>query len=266
MSGLLKRLAAALGASPDRGAPQSQPVELSLAGYDTVYAVGDVHGCLDLARTLEARILRDGEETGAGKSLTLYLGDVIDRGPKSAHVLDLLTARSDTMERRCLRGNHEQFMLDFLAEPRNALDWLDFGGTETLQSYGVYEGRRFFERASPAEARALLAATIPEAHRTFLGALPHFAMRGDTLFCHAGLDPTKPLGGQSAEDFMWARERFLAHREGYGVTVVHGHTPTAAPRLEWGRAGVDTGAYESGRLTCAKVSLASGEVTFMSSQ
>jgi len=162
--------------------------------------VGDVHGCLELARDLENKI-HEAAGADAGPSAILYLGDVIDRGPKSAHVLDHLTRRRPAgLPRMCLRGNHEQFFLDFLEDPKGSLDWLDFGGRETLNSYGIYETRSAFERMGAADIKSILAASIPEAHAAYLRALPHFALGARVLFCHAGVNPTRGIPEQTAED------------------------------------------------------------------
>ena len=266
MKSLLKSLRAALPGAPARGAPSGAPRRLDLSGFDTVYAVGDAHGCLGLARALEERIHADAAKGGAGEAAILYLGDVVDRGPKSAHLLDHLTRKNAPgLPRLCLRGNHEQFLLDFVEDPRGSLDWLDFGGRETLNSYGLYETRASLERRTAREIRDLLAATIPGEHLDYLAALPHYALEGHALFCHAGVDPTKSIAEQTAEDFMWARDRFLGHGGGFERLVVHGHTPVSRAAEAGGRVSVDTGAHETGVLSCAKVTPATGAVSFLTS-
>jgi len=261
----LNRLRAALSAAPKRGASETTPVQLDISAYETIYAVGDVHGCLELARDLELKI-HEAAEADEGRSAILYLGDVIDRGPKSAHVLDHLTRRrAGGLPRLCLRGNHEQFFLDFLEDPKGSLDWLDFGGRETLNSYGIYETRSSLERRSAADIKSLLAASIPEAHAEYLRVLPHFARGARVLFCHAGVNPTRGIPEQTAEDYMWARDRFLAHSGQFECLVVHGHTPVPRAEKVDTRVPVDTGAHETGLLSCAKVNPATGDVSFLTS-
>jgi len=266
MKSLLRALRAALSPKSPRGAPAGTPRRLDLSKFDTVYAVGDAHGCLELARALEEKIHADAAEAGAGEAAILYLGDVVDRGPKSAHLLDHLTRRNAPgLPRLCLRGNHEQFFLDFVRDPRASLDWLDFGGRETLNSYGLYETRASLERRGEADIRALIAASVPDTHLDYLAALPHYALEGHALFCHAGVDPTKSIAEQTAEDFMWARDRFLGHGGGFERLVVHGHTPVPRAAEAGGRVSVDTGAHETGILSCAKVTPATGAVSFLTS-
>ena len=120
-------------------------------------------------------------------------------------------------------------MLDFIDDPKAHLDWLSFGGSETLASYGIFETRSDFSRMRSRDIGALLTASIPEGHTKFLRALPHAADAGRFLFCHAGVDPTKPLAAQGPEDFMWARDRFIAH-EGALERCGHGHTPSRGRR------------------------------------
>jgi serine/threonine protein phosphatase 1 len=259
------KIASKIFGAPERGEPISAPIGLPIEDFDLVYAVGDVHGRIDLAANLEAQIADDIGRSDAQNPLVLYLGDIVDRGPKSAHVLDLMATRHPSFTRKCLRGNHEQFMIDFWDDPRNSLDWLEFGGAETLNSYGIYEERKFFEKSSDAQIAALLSASVPAEHLRTLRNLPHFAMRSGYVFCHAGIDPTKPLAEQTAEDFMWARRRFLQHDGGYDAVVVHGHTPVGRAAIEFGRVSVDTGAHETGLLSCAKVIFPSGEVTLLTS-
>ena len=246
------------------GDPSSSAIELSLNGFDIIYAVGDVHGCLEHLKGLEKQIETDAVKSEGRKAAILYLGDLVDRGPKSAHVLDHVTAHHSHLPRLALRGNHEELFLQFFDKPQDHLDWLDFGGLETLNSYSIYRSRRSFESARSSELRLLLDASIPTAHLDFLRTLPHFAQSGDFLFCHAGVDPTRPLEAQTAEDYMWARERFLSHVGSYDMRIVHGHTPQQVASEEEGRIGLDTGAYVSGTLSCARVDLSYQTVSFMS--
>ena len=238
---------------------------LDTSAHDVIYAIGDAHGCFEQVQRLEEIILKDAGEFGAKSPLLLYLGDLIDRGPKSAHLLDHLTRAHRDAPRLSLRGNHEQFFLDFLANPKDNLEWLSFGGAETLASYGIYETHKFFASKSTAAVRALLESSIPESHVRYLSELPHAAWAGEFLLCHAGVDPTKALSDQTAEDYMWARERFFAHEAGYGARVVHGHTPVEIAHERCGRISLDTGAYAGGRLSAARLVINSSDISFLSS-
>ncbi len=220
----------------------------SLPAGQRVYAVGDVHGRLDLLTALIAQIASDDAAREAADSRLILLGDYVDRGPDSAGVLryireNLLPTGNVTL----LRGNHEQYMLaahDGNVEALTA--WLRYGGWETLQSYGVDEGA--IEQRSHLTIAAMQAA-IPAADIELLRALEVQYRSGDYFFVHAGIRPGTALDAQSEQDMLWIRERFLADDRDHGVIIVHGHSPTDAPELRRNRIGVDTLAYDSGRLT-----------------
>ena len=102
-----------------------------------LYAIGDIHGCAGLLDRLLEKISQE-ERAHGGAARLIFLGDYVDRGPDSRGVLDRLIdvarRRPDTV---FLKGNHEAVLLDFLADPEAASDWLSWGGVETLKSYGV---------------------------------------------------------------------------------------------------------------------------------
>jgi serine/threonine protein phosphatase 1 len=220
--------------------------------FPTLYAVGDVHGCLDLLLEAEDKILADLTPGPAGK-LVIYLGDYIDRGARSAQVLAHLSRLSTAgLERICLCGNHEQALLDFLDDPANARDWLKFGGEPTLRSYGI-DVKGLMRTGGPAAVAEAMRQEIPPAHLGFIEGLPVTVVAGGLVFVHAGLQPGVPLARQSDEDMMWIREPFLSTGPGPGLMVVHGHTITREPSFVSGRLGIDTGAYISGRLTVLRI-------------
>jgi serine/threonine protein phosphatase 1 len=216
------------------------------------YAVGDVHGHASLLDGMFARVARDLQERPhAGDVLEVFLGDYVDRGPDSAGVVERLAAPPAPGRRRvCLRGNHEEALLDFLDDPATLPRWAAFGGLESLASYGVptrYMGRR----ADPEACRDAFAARIPPHHLAFLRGLPRWHTEGDVLFVHAGIRPGIPLPEQDPEDLVWIRDAFLSHPGPHPVRVVHGHTPAERPTVLPHRINVDTGAFATGRLTCA---------------
>ncbi|PID37179.1 MAG: serine/threonine protein phosphatase [Rhodobacterales bacterium] len=209
------------------------------------YAVGDVHGCFDLYLALERFIAARLSEAKA-PGLLVLLGDVIDRGPQSAQVLaHLLEPAPAGLTRVLLRGNHEQMMLDFMAAPRAAREWLDHGGIETLQSYGATVGAgRLGEVAKR---------VIPATHLAFLRQTPLCLTAGHWLLAHAGVDPDKSLEAQEADDFLWSDPRDLDHRPMPGYCVVHGHKPEETPTVAAHRIGLDTGAKATGRLSAVRL-------------
>jgi serine/threonine protein phosphatase 1 len=215
------------------------------------YAVGDIHGRLDLLARLEP--LLDAAARDPDRVLIeVFLGDYIDRGPASCGVIDRLIARAARRDRITvhLGGNHEAMLLAALADDRAFLHWLDNGGRTTLLSYGVSPQRA---GADPAGTRAALARAIPDSHRAFLRSLRVSFHHGGFFFAHAGVRPGVPLAAQDPEDLVWMREPFLSATGDLGAVVVHGHTPTRAPVFRENRIGIDTGAYVTGVLTCLLV-------------
>jgi len=229
----------------------------------TVYAIGDVHGMIELARHAEAEIAAQ-PDFEPNTSVILYLGDLVDRGPDTAFLLDWVIAKSKTGARRMfLRGNHEQMFQAFLSEPAQHMNWLDFGGYETLNSYGIMQSLKKLQAMRSRDLRTLLETTISETHRRFLSNMYDAIDAPGFFFAHAGVDPERPLLQQTRQDLLWSRHRFMGHEGGFEKTIVHGHTPVPDPIHEAGRVSIDTGAYSTGKLTVAKLSLAAASVEFI---
>jgi len=217
-----------------------------------VYAVGDVHGRLDLLQALERRIVDDARMRGATRRVIVYLGDFVDRGYESRAVIEhLLETEIDGFERVFLMGNHEEYMIRFLEDSSKARGWFANGGIETLMSYGVIAGGSGATDNDLARVQSEFRAALPETHKTFLAGLPVMHREGDYVFVHAGIRPGVAIEDQDPEDLRWIRGDFLEDKRDYGVVVVHGHTITEHPVDRPNRIGVDTGAYASSRLTCA---------------
>jgi len=214
-----------------------------------LYAVGDVHGRDDLLADLLARIEEDSAQRGPAKCVLVFLGDLIDRGPASAEVVERLRTYKPAATRLVfLAGNHEEVLLRILdGEARLIPDWLRFGGAECLRSYGADpQGLR---KLAPDRALAIIRAAIPPAHVDFLRSFDDTFRAGDYLFVHAGIRPGVPLAEQSAADLRWIREPFLTDCAEHGFLVVHGHTIREAVDERLNRIGIDTGAYRTGVLT-----------------
>jgi serine/threonine protein phosphatase 1 len=216
--------------------------------------VGDVHGRADLLEVLLGRIAADAAEhpEDAQRSL-IFLGDYIDRGASSRGVVERLLADplpGFTTVR--LLGNHEEALLDFLDERSDGLDWLGYGGLETLLSYGVPLRGLPDSPQRAAELRGVLAASVPPSHLAFYRACTLHHTLGDYVFVHAGVRPGVILDRQHPADLLWIRDEFLRHRSPAlpGKVVVHGHTICDMPQDLGYRINVDTGAFVSGRLTC----------------
>jgi serine/threonine protein phosphatase 1 len=214
-----------------------------------VYAIGDVHGRLDLLHQVICAIEEDLIHYPCRVHLRVFLGDYIDRGAESREVVDTLIELARLRPTVCLAGNHELMALKWMTEPQLQEDWLRLGGRETLRSYGVNPVRKG-GRPAPAEEVAIAFASALGAHAKFLSALPTTFAIGDYFFVHAGVRPHVPLCWQAVEDLVQIREPFLSFEGEFGRMVVHGHTPVAEADIRPNRINLDTGAYHSSRLTC----------------
>lgn len=214
-----------------------------------IYAIGDIHGRLDLLTLLHQQI-RDDAQTAVGDKLVVYLGDYIDRGPASRAVIDaLIAAPLPGFARVFLKGNHEDMMLRFLAGPPDPL-WLFNGGIATLASYRVIDADFVPGHWDLELLQQRMRSALPPSHGDFLLNLSLKHEEGDYLFVHAGVRPGVPLDAQQPEDLMWIRAPFLKARKPFGRRIVHGHTITEAPEVTENRIGIDTGAFYSDCLTC----------------
>lgn len=227
--------------------------------YPTVYAIGDVHGCLTELQALEQTIFADAR-TRPGDKLIVMLGDYVDRGPKSAHVIDHLLERLPYgFHRVCLCGNHDEFMLRFLEDPARNIGWLGIGGDKTLLSYGI-DPTSVLSDPRSSDTLSVLKAGIPERHVNFLASLPVMLEGPGVLFVHAGVRPEVPLAEQSDDDLMLIREPFLSFGPGLPYVVVHGHSPELEPSVGRLRVGIDTGAFKTGKLSAVRWD---GQITIM---
>ena len=218
----------------------------SLPAGVRIYAIGDVHGRLDLLDNLLSELDADLANRPAARAIFVFLGDYIDRGNQSRETVDRLIGRRDKREHVFLKGNHEQLALKCLSDPGLFDRWLRLGGTETLASYGVNVGSKI----RIAELQAAFHRALPQAHIEFFRDLQCSFECGDFFFAHAGVKPRIPLQRQVEKDLLWIREEFLNSNEDFGKAIVHGHTPSHDIEVRPNRINIDTGAYATGRLTC----------------
>lgn len=214
-----------------------------------VYCVGDIHGRADLLLQMHEKILFD-TAGYPGKKTIVYLGDYVDRGEQSRQVIEILLSQPlPDIEAVYLLGNHEQAMLDFMEYPRAKINWLSFGGRETLYSYGI----PLAYIPTTQEVSALteqLDQILPDSHRSFLQNCSDSYSFGNYYFVHAGILPGVALDEQLLEDKLWIREEFLESERNHGAIIVHGHSIISQPELLLNRINIDTGAYYTGVLTC----------------
>lgn len=212
------------------------------------YAIGDIHGRLDLVERLEAAIVADHQARPPAKALIVWLGDLIDRGPDSRGVVERgMAPPPPGFERIVLGGNHEDVLVSLLdGDPQRLGGWLRYGGGATLRSFGV-EPQSLPDDDD--EVMALLNAAMPDATADWLRTLPDTLAFGDYLFVHAGVRPGVPLDRQSPQDLRWIRDDFLTSNADFGAIVVHGHTIFPTAEVHPNRIAIDTGAWKSGVLT-----------------
>ncbi|HQP06510.1 MAG TPA: metallophosphoesterase family protein [Smithellaceae bacterium] len=207
-------------------------------GIMNLFAIGDIHGCLDPLKRLLRKIPAD----PAGDTL-VFIGDYIDRGRESRGVVDyVLGLRGACAKLVCLCGNHESMLLNYLEGVEEDL-YLQNGGAATLRDYGI------FLSDSPRVRKG----KIPAEHLSFFESLLPYYETDQYLFVHAGLRPGAPVACQSAWDLQWIRREFIDSEDDFGKRVVFGHTHFNAPLVAENKIGIDTGAVYGGRLTCVQL-------------
>jgi serine/threonine protein phosphatase 1 len=236
---------------------ESRAIRRGAEGY-RLYAIGDVHGCLDLLDGLLARIEADHLARGGDKEgVLVLLGDLIDRGPHSRQVVERVrNGPLASFSTIVLAGNHEEVFLRLLdndlgIEPGLLQQWLSFGGAECLQSYGIDPSGLL--ALDETEALQKIRRAIPPEQRAFLRELGDSFSFGDYLFVHAGIRPGISLHEQSVVDLRWIRQPFLSDRRDHGPLVIHGHTISREIDERPNRIGIDTGAYCFGVLTAVAI-------------
>lgn len=229
-------------------APRRQSGRAGARGW-RAYVVGDIHGRLDLLEQLLEKIESDIATSKGGRVLIVFVGDLIDRGPNSAQVVEKLRTYSHPKVRTVfLLGNHEEVLLRIIAGEADLITkWRWFGGNECLKSYGLDTD----DLVGMSDERALkiIRSAIPKQHVEFLESFDDSCRFGDYLFVHAGIRPGVEIDQQRQSDLRWIREPFLFDDSDHGFIVVHGHTIRPEVEIRPNRIGIDTGAYRTGVLT-----------------
>ena len=247
------------GGSDETPPPVPRPAE-----GDRLYVVGDVHGRADLLEIMLRRIAADfAFRVGDGRRpKTILLGDIIDRGDNSRDVVAALKATTGPGpfgDLIVLKGNHEAALLQFLETPEKGVNWLRFGGMQTLASYGISVPAGTLGAQATRDLADRLRDTMGD-HVAYLKALPLTWRSGNVLCVHAGIDPDDPTDDD--EDIvLWGRARFPETGPVPGLRVVHGHYDAADPVVTDERICVDTGAYYTGRLTAVRIDAETGLIT-----
>lgn len=188
-------------------------------------AVGDVHGCV---KTLKALVNNHIKPTA--EDTLIFVGDLIDRGPDSKGVIDYVRfLGSEVCRVVTLMGNHEEVMLEaweaqknlpprtLFRRPKNPLleQWLQLGGKETLQSFGV---------------ESLM--DIPESYLEWLKSLEHYYVSTDFLVVHAGFNFSLENIFEDIHAMHWVRDFEYDPVKARGKRVVHGHVPVSLELIE----------------------------------
>lgn len=227
--------------------PVAPHVPTSVPAGQRVYAIGDIHGRLDVFETIIAMIEADDAAREPAETTIILLGDLVDRGPQSAGVIAAARAWASRRTVRCLAGNHEEMFLSSFTDEGTLRHFLRFGGRETLMSYPITP--EDYAPVTLAELQDLMRERIPAADIEFMMAMENLIRIGDYVFVHAGIRASKPLENQSTGDLRWIRSEFFDDPTPRDFAVVHGHTITAQPELSAHRIGIDTGAFATGCLT-----------------
>jgi serine/threonine protein phosphatase 1 len=214
-----------------------------------LYVVGDIHGRADALRDVFSRIDADLATGEFRRPVQIFLGDYIDRGPASREVLDMLIEREQHHETMPLKGNHEALFLEFFTNPAVLSSWRQFGGLQTLMSYGLKPSINPGPQEQIELAQQLMQ-SVPPAHLKLIADMRNSFTCGDLFFVHAGVRPGIPLKQQKEDDLLWIREDFLFHERSFKKVIVHGHTPVAEPDVRVNRINLDVGAYATGKLAC----------------
>lgn len=211
------------------------------------YAIGDIHGRNDLFEALIKTIDKECKKADGLDTQIVLLGDLVDRGPESAKVVENAREWQKRRPVRILAGNHEEMFLQSFEDTKVLRHFLRHGGRETILSYGI--SLKKYNAATLEELQAMLHDIVPKAHRKFLKKFEEMVIAGDYVFVHAGIKPGVALEDQARDDLLWIRDRFLAYDQPHPQVVVHGHTIFEDVDERTNRIGIDTGAFRFGRLT-----------------
>ena len=221
------------------------------------YAIGDIHGHLDLLLVAQALVAADRAATGDQTAPLVHIGDLVDRGPDSRGVIEhLMQGQTAGAPWVVLKGNHDRMFTLYLDDARDPrlradLSWLHprIGGAQTLESYGIRSPADRPLAPVLAEAQA----AVPQAHKRWLEELPGMFQQGQVVFAHAGIRPGIALSDQSEDDLCWIRHEFLDDPRDHGALVVHGHTAIDSPRHYGNRVNIDSSAAYGGPVSAVVI-------------
>jgi serine/threonine protein phosphatase 1 len=232
-----------------RSPVETRAVAAKIPADERVYAIGDIHGRDDLFAALLDQIAADDAARPAAKTTLILLGDLVDRGPDSASVVERARRLAAPFDKvRLLVGNHEEcFLAALTGDVRRLRYFVRIGGDATIRSYWCDD--KAYDAASFEELAERIGSLVPQSHVDFLNGGEDIVEIGDYVFVHAGLRYGVPLNRQTTTDLRWIRDDFLGEARDFGAMVIYGHTISEEVDEQPNRIGIDTGAYASNRLT-----------------
>ena len=216
--------------------------------------VGDVHGCFDELRDLMTTLGYSVERNGEGYQVgvpenrkMIFLGDLVDRGPKIPDVLRLVMGMAQAGTALCVPGNHDMKLLQKLR------------GKDVKMAHGLADSVAQLDAESP-EFRS----SVSE----FLDSLiSHYVLDdGKLVVAHAGMKEEMQGRGSGAirsfalfgettgetDEFgLPVRYNWAADYRGR-ASVVYGHTPITEPQWLNRTINIDTGCVFGGKLTALR--------------
>lgn len=217
-----------------------------------LFALGDIHGHFkELSQVMNVLVSEGGLQPES--DTVVFLGDYVDGGPATKQVVDQLISWQEQYPHWVfLKGNHEDMMLDALVYNNRKYGFYDMwwgqGGKATAHSY-LPQSASLFQRAimQPKEF-------VPTYHLEWLNTRPMTYEQDGYIFVHAGFAPGIGLEGQSENDMLWIRERFVTSDWDFdGKRVVFGHTPFKEPLVMPNKIGIDTMFHNFGKVTAVEL-------------
>lgn len=231
------------------------------ASNGRTFAIGDIHGHhLELFNLIYA-IAPSKDDT------LIFLGDYVDRGPDSMAVIDEIIALQGVCQVIMLKGNHEVFMVNALttenlkSRHNSTNSWMQYGGIETLQSYGLVPYEFLAQQLLSDKPTAKL--DIPNAirkHISLIQTLPIYHITDTHIFVHASPKLDIDIEDQDEEYLLWRktskRDAALNYVHKSGKTIICGHTDQEdgmPKKLSDKNIVIDSGCYKTGWLTAIDV-------------